>query len=160
MPIVLDSTGHITGLELTISNLALRKFAIIAQNGLPVVASIVVDAAKRTAPKHIGDYIKQSKVEKIDEEHYEVEVFVSLKDAPDAAAWEYGSGLHRTKGSPNKYSIDAVNVPDLVFWWEREQVLFVGPHVNHPGIAARPYLQPAVRDNLDRIKAEFLGHVS
>jgi hypothetical protein len=31
--------------------------------------------------------------------------------------------------------------PNLVFWWEREGVLFVGPMVNHPGNAAQPFME-------------------
>lgn len=31
------------------------------------------------------------------------------------------------------HAIDARNVPKLRFFWEREGINFVGPHVNHPG---------------------------
>jgi hypothetical protein len=31
------------------------------------------------------------------------------------------------------HSIDAKNVPNLVFFWQREGRVFVGPHVDHPG---------------------------
>lgn len=31
------------------------------------------------------------------------------------------------------HSIDAVNTDNLVFWWKRRGVLFIGKHVNHPG---------------------------
>jgi hypothetical protein len=33
------------------------------------------------------------------------------------------------------HPIDAKRAPNLVFFWERERKLFVGPHVNHPGSA-------------------------
>jgi hypothetical protein len=39
--------------------------------------------------------------------------------------------VKRTKPHP----IDARRAPNLVFFWEREQVMFKGPHVNHPGSA-------------------------
>jgi hypothetical protein len=144
--------------EARLQDLTRKQFDILAQNGLTVAATIVEDAAKQLAPKHVGDHIQHSQVTKVNENTYEIRVFVKISDAPDAGAWEYGSGLHRTKGSPAKYSIDAKNVPDLVFFWQRENRWFVGPHVNHPGIAARPYLRPALKNNIERIKAEFLGH--
>jgi len=125
------------------------------QNGLLVGATIVEDAAKQLAPKHIGAFIKHTPVIKTGENSYKVTVYVPIADVPDAGAWEYGSGLHRTRGTPGKYPIDSVNTPNLVFWWERENRLFIGPHVNHPGIVARPYLHPALYASLDRIKAEI-----
>jgi hypothetical protein len=36
------------------------------------------------------------------------------------------------------HSIDAKNVENLAFFWEKAGVQFYGPHVNHPG--NRPYL--------------------
>lgn len=33
------------------------------------------------------------------------------------------------------------NKPNLVFWWEREGVLFVGPMVHHPGNEAQPFME-------------------
>lgn len=50
------------------------------------------------------------------------------KDVPYAAALEFGAEPH---------PIDAVNVENLAFYWERAGVQFYGPHVNHPG--NRPY---------------------
>jgi len=35
------------------------------------------------------------------------------------------------------HSIDAKNVPDLIFFWKKAGHTFIGPHVNHPG--NRPY---------------------
>jgi len=39
--------------------------------------------------------------------------------------------------------IRARRVPNLYFWWEREQTWFEGPHVNHPGTEARPFFRTA-----------------
>lgn len=44
--------------------------------------------------------------------------------APHAKYIEHGTKPH---------SIDARNVPNLVFFWEKRNVTFVGPHVDHPG---------------------------
>jgi hypothetical protein len=158
MPIVPNVTVDMSRFEAKLQDLTRKQFEAMAQNGLAVAATIVEDAAKQLAPKHVGDHIQHSQVTRINENEYEVRVFVKIVDAPDAGAWEYGSGLHRTKGSPAKYSIDAINAPNLVFYWEREGRWFKGLHVNHPGIAARPYLRPALKNNVERIKAEFHGH--
>lgn len=84
-------------------------------------------------------------------------LFVRLDEghAPEARAYEYGSGIHSTKGPKMKYSIDAINAPNLVFWWKNGNKWFVGPHVDHPGVAASPYLRPAVEANLPNIRDMF-----
>ena len=38
-------------------------------------------------------------------EGYEVDITVDLTKAPSAAAFEFGSGLHRTRGTPSTYEI-------------------------------------------------------
>lgn len=127
------------------------------RNGLYISAGIVQDEAKKVAPRHVGNHIQHTGVVQTDVNTYKVRIYVKIADAPDAAAWEFGSGLHRTRGkAPGKYGIDAVNAPNLVFWWERMGVVFVGPHVNHPGIVAKPYLHPALFNNLARIKRELM----
>jgi hypothetical protein len=83
---------------------------------------------------------------------------VDLVKAPEAAAFEYGSGKQATKGSKGTYPIrpKAGNRAgnNLVFDWPNEQApgahkhtkdgRVVLPMVNHPGVHARPYLAPAI----------------
>lgn len=152
MPMPVDFSG----VRILIEAKTRKNFEALCQNALLISATIVEDAAKKIAPRHVGDYIHHSNVTKISANEFQIRILVKLSDAPDARAWEYGSGLHSTRGPQAKYSIDAKNVPNLVFWWEKEQKWFVGPHVNHPGIPARPYLRPALYDNKDRILLEFL----
>jgi hypothetical protein len=38
------------------------------------------------------------------------------------------------------HPIDARRVPNLIFWWALKSVLFIGPHVNHPGSYARRFM--------------------
>ncbi len=64
------------------------------------------------------------------------QILIDLTLSPVAMAFEHGSQPH---------PIDAKNAPNLVFFWEREDVLFVGKHVNHPGFQAKPFLEPAKR---------------
>jgi hypothetical protein len=55
-------------------------------------------------------------------------------DAVNALSQETGAVPH---------SIDAVNADNLVFFWEKAGRMFVGPHVDHPGNPAQPYMEVA-----------------
>ena len=57
---------------------------------------------------------------------------------PKALALEYGG-----KGD---YIIEAMNKPNLIFWWEREARWFVGPMVNHPPSKEFAYLRSAMEE--------------
>lgn len=90
-------------------------------------------------------------------------VEVPLKLAPEARAFEYGSGIHSTKGAAEKYPIHPVNATSLVFpgtheWTGKTIVVppMGGGVVMHPGVAPRPFLTPAVEENKERIR-ELLG---
>lgn len=69
--------------------------------------------------------------------------------APEARAYELGSGIHGPEHQT--YPINARFAPNLVFFWQKANTLFVGKHVDHPGVAARPYLAPAVAKNRNTI---------
>jgi hypothetical protein len=78
--------------------------------------------------------------------------------APEARAFEYGSGVHAKRGPKVKYPILPVNAQALVFpgthEWEGQTIITT--KVMHPGVEARPFLTPAVQDNKARIK-QLLG---
>jgi hypothetical protein len=83
--------------------------------------------------------------------------------APEARAFEYGSGLRAKRGERNYITIAPRNVPKLIFQGTNEwlgKTIVVPPMgggvVHHPGVAPRPFLAPAVQDNRARIK-EMLG---
>lgn len=103
-----------------------------------------------------------------------ITVKISTKDAPEALAYEFGSGIWGKLG--RKYPIDPVNSEFLAFDWpqaanigSREGVPdivspvvnlpgggFTGgrailPGVMHPGVKAVPYMQPAAEKNLAKI---------
>lgn len=145
-----NSNQYVVGLETLngITDMVRRRLA----KGVAECGVIVSQAAQQNAVKHIGDHIHVGEV-KEEGNKTSVEVYVPISEAPDAGAWEYGSGLHRTKGTPGLYPIAAKNVPNLVFWWEKRSKWFVGPALpfGHPGIVARPYLRPALWDNVQRI---------
>lgn len=73
--------------------------------------------------------------------------------APMAGAYEWGSGLHRTKGTPEKYPIQAKNAPELHFFWEERGKWFKGFALpfGHPGVAPRPYIQPTIEETEQEI---------
>lgn len=62
----------------------------------------------------------------------------------------YAMSVH---GGAQPHLIMARNRPNLVFYWEREAVTFVGPRVNHPGVRessttkylTKPLVQAAAR---------------
>jgi hypothetical protein len=68
-------------------------------------------------------------------------------NAPEAHAFEHGSGIHGPGGS--KYPIVARNVPLLAFMGTNEFAghLITVPSVQHPGVGARPFMAPAVEAN-------------
>ena len=67
--------------------------------------------------------------------------------APEAHAFEHGSGIHGPGGS--KYPIVARNAPLLAFMGTHGSSghLITVPSVQHPGVGARPFMAPAVEAN-------------
>jgi hypothetical protein len=84
---------------------------------------------------------------------YSIDINVDLKVAPAAGAYEWGSGIHATKGEKGLYPIKAKNADELHFFWEKRGKWFMGFELpfGHPGVAPRPYLVPTINDT----KAEF-----
>lgn len=74
---------------------------------------------------------------------YRVEVSVGGPEAPYTLAFEYGSGIHRTRGVPDKYPIRGN--PFLAFYWEKIGEFVVLPGVSHPGIKAVPFIEPSLK---------------
>lgn len=90
-------------------------------------------------------------------------VRVDLSKAPEARAFEFGSGIHSTHATLSPQQIGAggkiliMGNPLLVFpgthEWEGQTI--VTPVVRHPGVEARPFLYPAVQENRERIRQIF-----
>lgn len=130
-----------------------RKATRKVEGAVKESINLVAEGAKKHAYQAIADVIKVSdvKVTRItDGLNFIASAYVELSDVPYARAVEKGSGLH----DPNRNAtidIDAREAPTLVFWWEKRDTLFVGPHVNHPGVKARPYLSKSLAENKRRI---------
>lgn len=109
---------------------------IVPQAVLVRIADRIARSARGFARKYSRRIPKAIKVGtvKSTQETASITIFVDTGVAPQALAFERGAKPH---------PIDARNAPNLVFWWEKKDTLFIGPHVNHPGIKKRPYLQPA-----------------
>jgi len=105
--------------------------------------------------KPIGDYL---------------EVRISVKH-PAGAAYEWGSGIHSTKGPKEKYPIDPKKAGGLLMFPEEKWPNFkfipgspVYPingtfylrHVEHPGVEARPYAEPSIQAKKKEI-AKMIG---
>lgn len=129
----------------------------------------VVDQARRNASwsSSIPDAISVGRVV----EHgtlLECSIIVNLKEgsgAPEAAAFEYGSGEHATRNA-GKYLIKPKNVSALAFFWPGHEPpygsrKFIGiaddgrylfKYVEHPGVEARPYLAPAIKQLMPEVR--------
>ena len=128
----------IAGLTRAANHFVMRMKDKVAQNGLPQAIS---DATSLGTANVSGETVS-------------IEVTIDLKEAPMAAAFEWGSGLHRTKGGAGLYPIAAKDAPNLVFWWERGNKWFVGAKLpyGHPGVAPRPYIKPTIVAEMPEIK--------
>ena len=133
-------------------------FDSVIDNVLVKAAEKIANDARAGAPtRRIKANINISPVERTPEGR-QIKIEIPLDDAPEARAYEYGSGIHATRSekSPNQrgdgeIDIYAVNYPNLIFYWQKKDRMFVGPHVTHPGVAPKPYLAPAVRKNRNTI---------
>lgn len=90
---------------------------------LIIVGEKVKREAIRIAPRRTGNLANHI-VKRITSTRGETTVLVGVERVP------YAIWVHE---GANPHVIEARNVPNLVFWWERENRLFVGKRVNHPG---------------------------
>lgn len=84
-----------------------------------------------------------------------------------ARAYEWGSGVHATRGLPKKYTIRPKNKKALWFYIDNPypgariyekpggDIGITVQSVQHPGVEARPFLSPALRDVLPRATEEL-----
>lgn len=158
-------------------NNAIQRFrAFLARNLLVILGNRVVQKAKGKASwsKSIPDAIGLGAVRLDGPDIYSISIDVDLEKAPQARAFEFGSGIHATQGQKGKYSIDPVKATALVFHWENEPVgvknfphtadgRIILRHVEHPGVAPRPYLAPAIKEEMNfmvRTIMNLIGDVS
>ena len=131
---------------------------------------IVANARSNVSEKHLNSRISSAITvgdPQVTPTGYEIVIRLNLKDepggAPEAAAFEYGSGIHATKGVRGTYEILPRNKRALAFrgGWSPEnpigamnsekfidyiddEDLWIFKRVDHPGVAPRPFLAPAI----------------
>jgi hypothetical protein len=119
---------------------------VAMRKSLPVAASMWVEAAKKYAKTgRIKSSFSIGQVQNDGLGTFHIDI---TNDAPEAGAYEFGSGIHRTHGSPAKYPIVGKNRADknLVFFWAKMGRMFVGHSVQHPGVAPVPFMKPALQE--------------
>jgi hypothetical protein len=163
----------------SISSILKAKLDDVVMTTLQKEAYNISQAARKNASfdKAIVDAISVSPPYKNENGVYSIDVVVDTNEdtgAPEAVAFEYGSGIHATRGKAGKYLI----VPrkqggKLVFplsrWpkWVPEGAaqpdksgLFHLSSVMHPGVAPRPLIGDAVRRGKQSLRSKLISVVS
>lgn len=132
-------------------------------------AGQLTSLAKSFAPAHVRKAIS-SHVEEKNGGTYLIRITADRRIAPDARAWEYGSGLHARRGLKKKYPILPKTKKVLAFHWEvadanPQNFSFLPdgrvmlPAVQHPGIqaanAGKGYIGPALKELRKRAKEQL-----
>ena len=151
-----------------LSNILTSKLDSYMIKALTEEASRIAEKAKGNASwsSRIPNAISVGQAEKTST-GFQIEIKIdSTEDgpAPHAEAFEYGSGEHATKGEKGKYIISPKEATALAFDWTPDTVPWGSPKffgaileskdstkgryffhfVEHPGVEAKPYMQPAV----------------
>lgn len=169
------------------ANFSSELLAKVTEAGNVLARRIAENVSKNNLPSAISENIILRPATRESDTRYSIEIAISLAEdaAPMAAAFEFGSGIHSTRGNQGHYVIEpreksvlkfmfpeAQNIhprnpeapvssaPDLKFDDEGNVYL---PRVMHPGVAPRPFIQPAIEEArptieelfMDAIEAEF-----
>jgi len=142
---------------------------IALRKGLVAAASLLAEKAKAKADsKKVPEVSKNMKVGKVETKGsgaLGITISIGMKkdEAPAAAAYEFGSGLHGKEGKT--YPITPKNAPVLAFGWNPKFTPWGSPkfvgigrggkylfrYVDHPGVEARPYMKPAIEENKEEM---------
>ena len=131
------------------------------------------NATENNLPEEVQRAIKVGNAKSQGDGNFSVSVKIDLNEAEMAAAYEFGSGERATRGVARDYPIVPKKANALHFIWNYpsplgrkikpfdEEVYLQG--VMHPGVEARPYLTPALKDNIKLItfnlSRSFLGTI-
>lgn len=123
-------------------------------------ANKIVDTAKDNASwsSAIPDAISVENPVNLGGGQYQITIKVDVKQAPMAAAFEYGSGLYDPVQA-HLIPIETTKYPNLGFFWEKGGHWWKGPKLTfgHPGVKPKPYLQPAIDKHKPSILARIVG---
>ncbi len=138
--------GILAGLTKVANLFAQKMKQKVSQNGLP---SKISDATSVGTAQQAGDISF-------------IDVSIDLGQAPMAAAFEWGSGVHKQRGAPGKYIIEPRNKQALAFEFRvaknigsinlTKEGKVILPYVMHPGVAPRPYIAPTLVENKEEFR--------
>lgn len=144
--------------------------------GLTSVGNDIATRARSNASKYprIQQAISVGEV-KSEGGRYTIEIKIDARakgPAPEAAAFEYGSGIHNPD-NPQTYVIKPKNKNALAFFWDKvdadtkpgKKFIRISPttgkamfrYVDHPGVTADPYMKPAIDSIRTKIPLFFGG---
>lgn len=95
-----------------------------------------------------------------------IDVIIQLKYAPWARAFEYGSGEHGEEGT--RYRIPSEGGGNFVAFplerWPQyvpppEKKYHYFPYVMHPGVKAKPYIEPTITETKKEIRNIFAKEI-
>jgi len=139
--------------------------SILAQK-LTMAANYFAETMKKKisevrAPSVIAQHISIGKAQK-ENGSYSIDITIDTsKDAaPMARAYEWGSGLHATRGEKDTYLIEPDKAEKLAIprsRWPKYQPPpdkdpVILQWVYHPGVAPRPYIVPSIEESKEEIK--------
>jgi hypothetical protein len=114
----------------------------------------------------ISDGILVGSIQERSEGGMFMDIILDLNKAPQAAAFEWGSGIH-DPNNPHKYKIEPKNATMLAFLWPNHTPPYGSPkfigvskktgkflwnYVDHPGVEAKPFLTPAIVESKESLK--------
>lgn len=146
----------------------------IIEHELNYTADNIVRKAKQAASfdATIVSAISRSEIQQTADGKYSVDIVIDLSKAPEARAFEYGSGIHAIQGVAQKYIIVPRNgsilrfpksrwpkyVPGLTPVSPDKNGMFNLRKVSHPGVAAHPYMEPAIQQALKTFRSRLLSN--
>ena len=138
------------------SNIQSGLYASLARVGSFFAEKMKQKIKDVKAPSKIAEHVSVSSPVVGDRESYVDIVIDTNKEhgAPMAGAFEWGSGIHGKGG--DKYIIKGnplLAIP--ASRWPNKKYNddpAILPFVNHPGVAARPYIEPTIKENKDEIR--------
>ena len=143
------------------SNAIIEKLTKVADS---FANRLKANVATVNAPSNIADAVRVGEAKETGNGRYIIDVSIPLKEAPAAAAYEWGSGEHAERGARGEYPIPSDGETDMFFpkedWPQYSPPppapnVFKFRHVMHPGVSKRPYIQPAIVDTLEEAKIEL-----
>lgn len=153
---------------MAVSNIQSGLYKALAEAGRHFATKLSDAVSQNNLPKAISDAISIDSPVVGDTESY-VDVKIDLETAPMARAFEWGSGIHRTRGGEKEtYRIPKKGTTSgLAFKWDKvDETTPTGrkfrgilpdgragfTFVDHPGVAPRPYIIPTIKAEKEQIK--------